>query len=371
MSDKERKKGTGKRVALILLVIFLAIVLVVLVAGTVFITDTLNKISRPDQNETLSPSEIEAILNADDEVEEDPDAVAVTEETEPDEEFFETEEPIESMNPEDVTMPDAPAEQITSEENKDNYINIMLVGQDARDPTKRQRSDSMILCTLNKSTGTLTMTSFMRDMYVKIPGYYNQRMNVAYMVGGFDALYDTLEYNFGIEVDKGVAVNFQSFRELINMVGGVRVDLTAAEVKYLNGKNPRWNLKEGENLLTGEGALTYARARKIGGAGDFDRTNRQRTVITALLGKMKDMSLIELYNLVDAVLPMIYTDMSNADIVAMAMELAPMLQNLQIVSQRIPIDGGYRMTMINEMSVLLPDLKKNQKFLVETIGDMQ
>ena len=157
---------------------------------------------------------------------------------------------------------------------------------------------------------------------------------------------------------------------MVDAVGGIDIELTAAEARYLNSKKADWNFTEGENHLSGAAALNYARARKIGGAGDFDRSKRQRTVITAMLGKLKEMSLIDLYNLVDMVLPMIYTDMSNAEIVAMAMELAPMLQDLEIVSQRIPIDGGYRMTMINEMSVLLPDLKKNREFLVETIGDM-
>lgn len=370
MSNKENKKGTGKRVALIILIVFLALVLLVLVGGTVFITGTLNKLSRPEQNETLSPSEIEALLDDNQYVDDlygdgsdDVDVTEVVEETDPD-------VVIETIDPEDVTLPETPVEQIVSEENQDNYLNILLVGQDSRDPAKRARSDSMILCTLDKSTGTLTMTSFMRDMYVKIPGYYNQRMNVAYMVGGFDALYDTLEYNFGINVDKGVAVNFQSFAKLINLVGGVEVELTDAEVRYMKGKNPDWKLSAGVNKLTGAAALTYARARKIGGGGDFDRSQRQRNVITALLVKMKDMSLIDLYNLVDEVLPMVYTDMSNAEIVSMAMELAPLLKDLKVVSQRIPIDGGYRMTMVNEMSVLLPDLQKNRKFLVETIGDM-
>ena len=369
MSKKENKKGSGKRVALIILIVFLALVLLVLVGGTVFITGTLNKLSRPEQNETLSPSEIEALLDDNQYVDDlygddsdDADATESMDETEPGVE-------IESIAPEDVTLPEAPVEQIVSEENQDNYLNILLVGQDSRDPAKRARSDSMILCTLDKSTGTLTMTSFMRDMYVKIPGYYNQRMNVAYMVGGFDALYDTLEYNFGISVDKGIAVNFQSFIKVVDLLGGVDVELSAAEANHVNKKHPEWKLTEGMNHLSGWAALTYARTRKIG-SGDFDRSQRQRNVITAVLAKLKDMSLIDLYNLVDEVLPMVYTDMSNAEIVSMAMELAPLLKDLKIVSQRIPIDGGYRMTMVNEMSVLLPDLQKNREFLVETIGDM-
>ena len=364
MSEKERKKVSGKRIALILLIVFLAIVLVVLVAGTIFITDTLNKISRPEQNATLSPSEIEALLNEGDDDQENPDNAEETEEIDP----SVTEETLEVINPEDLEILETPVDQITSDENKDNFINILLVGQDARDPDKRQRSDSMILCTLNKSTKTLTMTSFMRDMYVKIPEYYNQRMNVAYMVGGFDALYDTLEYNFGVEVNQGVAVNFQSFTKVVDAVGGVDIELSDAEARYINSKDSSFGLKEGMNHLSGAPALWYARTRKVGGGGDFDRSNRQRILISAIIDKLKALSLIDLYNLVDELLPMVYTDMSNAEIVAMVIELAPMLQDLQIVSQRIPLDDGYRMTMIDGMSVLLPDLQKSRDFLAETIG---
>ena len=80
------------------------------------------------------------------------------------------------------------------------------------------------------------------------------------------------------------------------------------------------------------------------------------------------MPLTDLYNLVDALIPMVATDMSNAEIISLAMELAPMLSDLQIVSQRIPIDDEYTMTMIDGMSVLLPDLEANRQFLVDTIG---
>ena len=88
----------------------------------------------------------------------------------------------------------------------------------------------------------------------------------------------------------------------------------------------------------------------------------------ALLDKAKDMPVTDLYNLVEALIPMVVTDMSNAEIIAAAMELAPMLQDLQIISQRVPVDDGYNMTMVDGMSVLLPDLEVNRQFLVDTIG---
>ena len=345
MGSNTNKRRSAKRGILIALVVFLSIVLAVLLAGTIFASRLLNSIEKVDPNqETMSQEQIDAILK---------------EEIEPTDPDFTGE----AFSSDDVLLSDTPVGVVQT---GDDVINILLVGQDTENLSQRSRSDSMILCTINKTTKTLTMTSFMRDMYVKIPQFYDQRLNVAYLLGGFDALYDTLEHNFGVQVDNGVAVNFASFQKVIDAVGGVEVKLTAAEANHLNMQNYTWGLFEGVNILTGETALAYSRIRALG--GDFDRTNRQRTVLLALLNKAMDMPVTELYNLVEALIPMVVTDMSNTEIVAAAMDLAPMLQDLEIISQRIPVDDGYNMTMVDGMSVLLPDLEMNREFLVDTIG---
>lgn len=346
MGSNTNKRRSAKRGILIALVVFLSIVLALLLAVTIFMTRFFNSIEKVDPNqETMSQEQIDAILK---------------EETEPTDPDYTGE----ALTSDDVVLSDTPVDVV---ETGDDVINILLVGQDTENLSQRSRSDSMILCTINKSAGTLTMTSFMRDMYVKIPEFYDQRMNVAYLVGGFDALYDTLEHNFGVRVDNGVAVNFASFQKVIDAVGGVEVELTAAEANHLNMQNYTWGLFEGVNILTGETALAYSRIRALQG-GDFNRTNRQRTVMMAILDKAKDMPVTELYNLIETLIPMVITDMSNAEIIDAAMELAPMLQNLEIVSQRVPVDDGYRMTMVDGMSVLLPDLEVNREFLADTIG---
>lgn len=346
MGSNTNKRRSTKRGILIALVVFLSIVLAVLLAATVFMTRFFNSIDRVDPNqETMSQEQIDAILK---------------EETEPTDPDFTGE----AISSDELQLSDTPVDTVQT---SDDVLNILLVGQDTENLSQRSRSDSMILCTINKTTGTLTMTSFMRDMYVKIPEFYDQRMNVAYLLGGFETLYDTLEHNFGVQVDNGVAVNFASFQKVIDAVGGVEVELTSAEANHLNMQNYTWGLFEGVNILTGETALAYSRIRALQG-GDFNRTNRQRIVLEALLDKAKDMPVTQLYNLVEALIPMVVTDMSNADIIAAAMEMAPMLQDLEIVSQRIPVDDGYNMTMVDGMSVLLPDLEVNRQFLVDTIG---
>ena len=344
MGSNTNKRRSAKRGILIALIVFLSIVLAILLAATIFMTKMFNSITRVDPLETMSQEEIESVLNN----ETEPEIPDYTGET---------------INSADLVMPESPVETVQT---SDDVINILLVGQDTESLSQRSRSDSMVLCTINKTQKTLTMTSFMRDMYVTIPNYYNQRMNVAYLLGGFEALYDTLEYNFGVQIDNGVAVNFASFQKVIDAVGGIEVRLTSAEANHLNNLNYTWGLFEGVNILTGETALAYSRIRALG--GDFDRTNRQRTVLMALLNKAKNMPVTDLYNLVEALIPMVVTDMSNAEIIAAAIDLAPMLQDLEIISQRVPVDDGYNMTMVDGMSVLLPDLEVNRQFLVDTIG---
>ena len=209
MSKNPKKKSGGKRVALIVLIVVLSVILVTLIAGTVFVTGMLNKIDRPVTDETLSQAEIDIMLN---------------EETEPVDENFTGE----VLTSDEVNLSDTPADVVAG---GDNTVRILLVGQDARDKTTRSRSDSMILCTINKSTATLTMTSFMRDTYVKIPGYFNQRVNVAYMLGGFETLYDTLEHNFGVQVDQGVAVNFFAFGMITYRI--IRLDFFCKRMQSL------------------------------------------------------------------------------------------------------------------------------------------
>lgn len=338
--QKEKKK----RGCLIVLIVVLALIMIALIGITIFINHMLGKINREDDVvETLSQEEIQLILN-----ETEPEDVDYTGEV---------------MNEAEVTMP---SEAVESLQTGNNVINILLVGQDTYSNRSRSRTDTMILCTVNKETKTLTMTSFMRDLYVVIPGYQDQRLNVPYVLGGFQTLYDTLEYNFGVEVEHGIAVNFSSFPQVIDAVGGVDIELTSSEAKYLNGQEGSWNLRSGVNHLNGKQALAYSRIRKLD--SDFGRTNRQRKVLTAVLNKAKTLSVSQLYDLVETLIPLVYTDMTDAEIISTAVDIAPLLLDMQIVTQRIPVDGEYKSTMIKGMAVLVPDTEANRKFLEDTIG---
>lgn len=345
---KNKSKGTGKRVALIVLCVVLGLILAVLIAGTVYATRLMGNINRFGDEETLSQEQLNDLLAQESE--------DISDFTGP------------TINQEDIDW----GSDVEKVETSENIINILLIGQDARG-NERARSDSMILCTFNKKDNTITMTSFMRDMYVKIPGYYSNRINAAYPAGGMSLLNETLEYNFGVEVDGNVEVNFAHFAEVIEALGGVDIELTGAEANYINNdlasNGYSSSLTEGLHHLNGQQALSYSRIRKVGGNGDFGRTERQRKVLNSLIEAFRNAELSEMMKLLEEILPMITTDLSNAQIISLATELFPMLTDCTIVSQRIPADGAYTMTMIDGMSVLLADMDAARELLKETMAD--
>ena len=336
-----KKKTSWQRTVLTVLAVVFGVILALMIGATIFINAMLNKIPRVDKVEsTLSLSEIESIAN-----ETDPDL--------PDD--------YEEMDPDDVTMPSEDAELI---EKEDHIINILLIGQDNYGGI-RSRSDSMILCTVNLDQKTLLMTSFLRDMYIDIPeyngkSYEDNRLNTCYMYGGSGLLCEALKLNFGVQVDHTIEVDFSRFASIVNVMGGVGIELTTAEANHLkNGAVP------GYNVLNGSQALAYARIRKLD--SDFGRTNRQRKVIEALLGKVKDMDLNQIKDLINTVFPLVSTDMTNAEIITYAITFFPILKDLQITSQAIPAQGTYRSAYIRGMAVILPDYEANRKILQETL----
>ena len=247
-------------------------------------------------------------------------------------------------------------------------VNILLIGQDERGSVTGKRSDTMILLTVNKQKKAIVMTSFLRDLYVEIPGYSSNRLNASYAWGGMDLLNRTLERNFGIYVDGNVEVDFGQFSNIVDLLGGVTIELRADEAKHIN-KEIGSSLTEGRNLLSGKEALEYVRIRKLDADGDFSRTQRQRTLINAILRDVKDGGLVDLLHLVNDVLPMITTDMSNTEILGYATALLPLLSGAEITSQRIPADGAYSYASVDGMSVLKPDLEANRQILRETLGN--
>lgn len=345
---RENSKPSVKRTVLTVLCVVLVILLAILIVIATMVGRYMGMINRVHGLETLPSDVIESYLSETDD---------------PSEGFG-----GETIDPDQVVWGPGyePIEKV------DHIINILLIGQDRREGQGRQRSDSMILCSINTKTKTLTMTSFLRDLYVQIPGYQDNRINVCYPLGGMELLDTCIEKNFGITVDANIEVDFGGFMEVIDILGGVDINLTNAEANYLNKHGnwdvthgETWNLTAGKNHLNGSQALAYSRIRYID--SDFSRTGRQRNVLNALLEKCKSLSWTQLLPLMERILPLLTTDMSNGQIVNYARDIFMMLSDLEIVNQRIPADGAYKLASIRGMSVLLPDLEASRKLLEETI----
>lgn len=337
-----------KKVLLTVICVILALILLAAVFATVYINRFMNNMNRvdPETESVIGSSALEELLATDPDLEtidpnsteELPDISDLTFPTEPPATIPPT-EPSATLNTAIPTESVATTQPTEPEKTEDHYINILLIGQDRRPGQGRQRSDSMILVTVNKSKSTITLTSFMRDQYVQIPGYNPHKLNHAYQYGGMKLLDETLRVNFGVRVDGNVEVDLSGFAKVIDLLGGVEVNLTAVEARYISSVM-KVELKEGVNLLNGEQATCYSQLREID--SDYRRAERQRNVIVAILNKYKSHPVDEMLSLAEQILPLVTTDMSNSEILGYIIEMFPMLPQLQINTMRIPVDGTFQ-----------------------------
>lgn len=337
------KKPKWRKVLFWVLIGLLALLLCVLMALFAMYNYTMDKLNRPDPTETyLSESEL---LQQ-----------QATEEQDPEMTYPE-------VDPGDVNLSGAGGLIGQSAD----LVNILLVGQDRRPGEGRARSDSMILCSFNKTEGKIQMISFLRDLYLPIPGgYMDNRLNASYAMGGFELLDETLETNFGIKIDANIEVDFSGFERVVDLLGGVDVELTQAEADWMNmGKYK--GLAAGVNHLDGELALSYSRIRYLD--SDFGRTGRQRKVLTAMLNSVRNIDLATAKALVDELFPLVTTDMTNMQILSYVTSLLPMLPGAEINSMHIPSDDGFYYASIRGMSVVVPDMDLNRALLLEALGE--
>lgn len=273
----------------------------------------------------------------------------------------------------------APVDSVAMETMKeDGVINILLIGNDSRDAGKDGRSDAMILLSISEKTQSIVMLSLLRDMYVEIPGYKDNRLNAAYSLGGAELLMETLEHNLGIEVHRYVQVNFQAFAGLVDAVGGVDLELSNEEVQYVNGYLTEYNVLEGRPEgtdyldggaygmlhLNGPQALAYCRIRYIG--SDFARTQRQRDVLMAVIKKAPKALLTNATELMNGLLPNLTTNLTEAECRQLSLQVIN-LTRYKLEQTRIPIDGSYQNAKIDGKSVLQVDFAKNQEFIRQVL----
>ena len=261
---------------------------------------------------------------------------------------------------------------------EEGVTNILLIGNDSRENGEDGRSDAMILLSISNKTKKIYMTSLLRDMYVEIPGYKDNRLNAAYSYGGAELLMETIEQNFDIHISRYVLVNFEAFANLVDAVGGVDLELTGKEVEYVNGYLVEYNIllgrPEGTDYfddlsggmvhLNGPQALAYCRNRYIG--TDFGRTERQRKVLTEVIHKLPKGVLTNPKGLIDGLMPNLTTNLTQAECYRLSL-MAPKILTYDIIQNSIPIEGTYKDATHRKMSVLEVDFEANKKFLQENL----
>ena len=314
------------------LVIVLAVILVIGALGAWFVVSKMNKIQKAQLAENqLSEEDLAGLLV------EDP-----TQETET--------VPTETTEPK-PTDPDYGK--------MGKVINVLLIGQDAREGEESKNSDTVILITVNKETKKITMTSFLRDSYVTLNNVVDSngkghggstKLTLAYALGyqwggtlgAMQVMDQVITNNFGPVVDHNIEVNMEAFDACINALGGVTITLDKDEAKYMNNYFSKFDAEgreffEGDNLVDGWAAEVYVRTRHANnGDNDYNRTNRQRQVVAQVLEKVKNMSVLELNKLVDQLLPLVATDMTNTDMTNYILEVLPILPEMTLESIQCP-----------------------------------
>ncbi len=263
----------------------------------------------------------------------------------------------------------SPAEEVSSLKlmSGSGVTNILLLGIDD-DGSSGSRSDTIMIASVDSRGGTIRLCSILRDCYVAIPGHKSSRINSAYAYGGAQLAVETVENNFRVKIDHCATIDMAALVDVVDAMGGVEIELTSAEANQVNlhshcGKTT----SEGLQLLNGKQAVTYAQIRKID--SDFKRTQRQRTLINAILTKAKSLGPVGLMNLAKAVAPNVATDMSGMEIATIALKALPALSG-EMEQMTIPADGKYKSTTVNGMSVLKLDLEANAQMLQEYLyGD--
>jgi len=216
------------------------------------------------------------------------------------------------LNEDDLNV-SAQAEQQLAE-----YRNIAIFGVDSRDDSydKGNRSDCIIIASINNKTKEVKLISVYRDTYVQIEGHGLDKITHAYSYGEAPLAIKTLNTNLDLNIKEFATVNFDVVKETVDYIGGISMPITSEEVGHISGIT-----KPGTYTLTGEQALAYSRIRHASG-GDYKRTERMRDVLTAVTNKVKTLNISQLNGFVDTILPKVYTNITSADVFSMMPSIA-------------------------------------------------
>ncbi|MFU0824679.1 LCP family protein [Clostridium sp.] len=255
----------------------------------------------------------------------------------------------------------------------DGITNILLLGSDARTLDEQARADAILILSIDNIHKNLKLVSIMRDSYVKIPGHGEQKINHAYSIGGVELLTQTIEENFNIRLDNYSIINFNGFQQLIDSIGGLDLDVSSIEMNEMNKFIPEVNPEDphlvqnpGLQHLDGQQVLSYARIRKVGN-GDYDRTKRQREVISAIIDKLKDTNILKYPLVASKLFPYIKTNTDIGEILNYAYTVYK-INNFTPEQILIPVPEITESKILkNKGWVLLMDIEQNAKIMNDFI----
>lgn len=282
-----------------------------------------------------------------------------------------------SKNNKDLGINEDAQAKIEKEDPNNEIINIALFGLDRRDKNEPSRSDAIMIATIDKKHKKLKISSVMRDLYVDVPGFGKTKLTHAYAYGGPQLAIKTLNQNLNLNIRDFVSIDFYNMEDLIDSLGGVSIDIRKEEISAVNGMMtelaqlgkyaPPFITKSGVQTLNGKQALAYTRTRYIGN-GDYERTERQRTVLTALFNKVMQSGPTKLPSLVSSLLPYTNTSIDKGEILGLGTTvLTSGIKNLD--QERFPIDGYAKDSSIGGVSYIVTDLKATSDHIHKYIYD--
>ena len=350
MEEKEKSK---KKIILKIIVSVIVVLFALVLVGYSFILSKLNMLNRTpeDSLESISSSESAG-------------AEVVQEDDNDNQEMIEVTEDLDERE----------AILATGEIFSDSDVfNILLIGTDERTEefSANARGDTCMLLSINKSTGIIHLISFERGMGVPVleeqyEGQYDW-LTHTFRYGGAELMMKEIRECFKVDVTHYVRVNFNTFIQGIDAIGGVDICLTQAEVDYFSNVdvNDLQQVSVGMNHMNGATALVYARCRKID--SDWKRISRQRTVIQAAVDQVKNLNILELNSMLDTVLPLIQTNLTNEEILSLAM-IVPLFWGNDFEQATIPLEGTYgSMKGMGGRSLFSVDFDTNAKALQEML----
>ena len=329
---KRRKVSAGAKV----LIAVLIVLIIIFGSGAFLINSYLSKLNYGDSKGTVNPS-----LDKEEEI------------------SFEAEEDISKQEAADVEIKKNLDDNIMWYDEK--VINILLVGVDYGDDEKVMfegaylpRSDSMTLISLNLEKNIINMVSLSRAVYVAIPGHGNKRLNTAHAYGGSELLVETIQNNYKIRIDKYVTVDISGFAEIVDILGGVTVEMSAKEAEAILSTS-----KEGSYHLNGAQAVMFTRLHSID--SDRMRTGRQRKVLNAIAAKLRRSSVSTMVNLLDEILPLVTTNFSKTELIGQAANARKYLG--MTINQDIIPHNATALTMRDGKEVLILNWAETKSYV--------